>query len=233
MPKPNVKITILHRLQNLIFPDYCQSCGQIGTVFCEYCKYDIVSERPDDCVVCRMPVFQDNLCGHCPVPYSRAWYVSTSRDSVEQLVWNYKIKRMRSVGRVFVSLLDDTLPALPDSVVVTAVPTVRSHVRQRGYDHAEVVARGLADARGLTYRPVLHRMSDARQRGATRAQRIAQAKRAFAPRDVEPVTYLLIDDVFTTGSTVKYAAKALRDGGAADVWVAIVARQPLEKSSNT
>lgn len=218
-------------LENLFFPDYCRSCERIGTIFCEYCKYDIVSERADGCISCLAPTMRDNLCQACHLPYSRAWYTSMSHGAVEQLVWDYKIKRARGAGRVFASLLDDTLPALPRDVVVTPVPTVRSHIRQRGYDHAELIARDFAQRRQLTYQSALRRINSERQRGATRARRVAQAKRAFAPRDVRPVTYLLIDDVYTTGSTVKYAAEALRAAGAADVWVAIVARQPLEKTS--
>jgi predicted amidophosphoribosyltransferase len=43
----------------------------------------------------------------------------------------------------------------------------------------------------------------------------------------EDACYLLVDDVVTTGATIKYAAKALKDAGAGDVWVAAIARQPL------
>ncbi|MNH40046.1 DNA utilization protein GntX [compost metagenome] len=67
-----------------------------------------------------------------------------------------------------------------------------------------------------------------KQRDANRAVRAAQAKRAFKARSsTDSHCYLLIDDVVTTGATIKYAAKALRDAGAKDVWVAAIARQPF------
>jgi len=42
------------------------------------------------------------------------------------------------------------------------------------------------------------------------------------------VPYLLVDDVMTTGSTLKYAARALKQAGASQVWVAVIARQTLD-----
>lgn len=65
-----------------------------------------------------------------------------------------------------------------------------------------------------------------RQRGASRAQREQQAKTAFYANGVTPgASYLLIDDITTTGATLRYASRALRDDGAAEVWVAVVAHQ--------
>lgn len=58
-----------------------------------------------------------------------------------------------------------------------------------------------------------------------------QAKGAFtckASLDTD-VPYLLIDDIVTTNSTLRYAAQALKGGGASQVWVAVVAHQPLDK----
>ncbi|RYF28401.1 MAG: hypothetical protein EOO17_04860 [Chloroflexi bacterium] len=68
------------------------------------------------------------------------------------------------------------------------------------------------------------------QRHATKSQRRKQASRAFTCKSElsTDTTYLLLDDVVTTGATMEYAAKCLRDAGAGDVWVAAIARQPLD-----
>jgi len=41
-------------------------------------------------------------------------------------------------------------------------------------------------------------------------------------------TYLLIDDIYTTGATFEFASRTLLEGGASEVWVAALVRQPLE-----
>ncbi|HCR56111.1 TPA: hypothetical protein DIV49_03995, partial [Candidatus Saccharibacteria bacterium] len=89
------------------------------------------------------------------------------------------------------------------------------------------MAKGLAKRRSLTYRQALRRITSSVQLGATRAQRIEQAKQAFeCTTSLAEQTVLLVDDVTTTGATLEYAATELRKAGAKDVWAAVIARQP-------
>jgi len=93
-----------------------------------------------------------------------------------------------------------------------------------------LIARQLARQRNLPIDTSFQRASRTTQRGVGKRQRAAQAKTAFAcsqPLDPE-TTYLLIDDVITSGATVKYAAQTLLDAGAKRVWVASISRQPLD-----
>ena len=221
-------------LPNLLAPHYCTSCGQSGSVLCEYCKYDIVSEPFAHCIVCLgIAPASGNLCKSCIMPYSRAWCVGNRSDALEGLINAYKFDRVGAAGEVFAQLLDATLPQLPLDVVVTYVPTIPSHIRQRGYDHAGRVAKKFAKIRGLRYSSALARAEFTHQRGAGRAERIANAKRAFRDDGVEPyATYVLIDDIYTTGATLHYASKVLLEAGAPEVFIAVIARQPLEKSTD-
>ena len=93
-----------------------------------------------------------------------------------------------------------------------------------------LIARELGRLRHLPVSSVLHRATSTKQRDATRSRRISQAKAAFTCPDSlnDQTVYLLIDDVVTTGSTMKYAAQKLRDAGAGSVWIATVSRQPLD-----
>lgn len=137
---------------------------------------------------------------------------------------------MRSAYRPLGALLDAHLPILPERVIITPIPTVSSHIRQRGYDHMQLIAHYLAKTRNLRVDPILQRATSTKQRDAGRRQRIKQAKEAFVcvkpPND--QAIYLLLDDVVTTGATMKYAAQTLRDAGAQTVWVASISRQGLD-----
>lgn len=221
---------MLFRPSNLIAPHYCSSCGDVGKILCENCKYDISQEPYSRCLQCASAVSGGEArCYGCSLPYSRAWCVGEKNDGLERLIDAHKFERAKAASQVFSELLDSTLPQLPRSVTIVPVPTVATHIRQRGYDHTLLLARSLGKLRSLPVATPLKRLTNDTQRGASKREREAQAKRAFGCEALNGGCYLLLDDVYTTGSTVRYAAEALLAAGADEVWVGIIARQPLEK----
>ena len=217
-------------VSDAIAPHYCCSCGEIGSILCEHCKYNIMSEPYCVCMVCGEPrAWGHGVCSTHGLSYSRAWCLGEKHSGLEALIYAYKFGHNKASYKVSADMLDTVLPQLPRDCIVTTVPTIATHIRQRGYDHTALIAREFARLRGLPYRGLLVRRDNTRQQGASRKQRLAQAKSAFACEFAEPTTHLLIDDVFTTGATAQYAALRLREAGATDVWLAVLARQPLEK----
>jgi ComF family protein len=164
------------------------------------------------------------------MPYEKAWVVGERDGPLQRLVGLYKFERAKAAHKPLGDLLLDILPDLPAETVVVPVPTTPGRIRERGYDHMMLIARYVARARGLKCRSLVRRQTNTKQRQATAKKRDVQAKNAFFVREkVDADTpYLIIDDVMTTGATIKYAAQALRDAGAKRVWVAIIARQTLD-----
>lgn len=212
---------------DLIAPHYCCSCGDMGAILCEYCKFNIISEPCGTCVLCDTPAAGgQNLCRQCRPPFSKAWCVGDRSDELKELIDAFKFNRARAAHRVLAELLHHTVPLLPHDVIVTSIPTIPAHIRVRGYDQAQLVARCFAKMRHLPYQSaVMRRTNTVQHTAANRRQRMEQAKRAFSASAQPGKTYLLIDDVCTTGASVQYAAKALKDNGAKDVWVAVLAKQ--------
>ena len=225
----NVKSTMIRGLLDILAPHYCCSCGEIGSLLCESCKYDIASERFDSCLLCGRP--SPSACLECRSSIERTWCSGERRDGIEKLINSFKFDYAEAAHVPLGDLLLATLPELPAETVVVPVPTIRTHVRQRGYDHTLLVARYIAKKRDLQLEQPLTRRTTTVQRGANRATRIAQAKEAFEVRSTVRANapHLLIDDVVTTGSTLRYAAEALKTVGATTVWAAAVARQPLDE----
>lgn len=116
-----------------------------------------------------------------------------------------------------------TLPYLDETWVIVPIPTAPARIRTRGYDQALLLARALAATRKLPYRRLLTRQSSARQLGANRRTRQAQAAHLFTAADATGKKILLVDDVCTTGATLKAAATALRQAGATEVAAAVAA----------
>jgi ComF family protein len=221
---------MINKLLQIIAPHHCYGCHKTGTLLCDNCKYDIVDESFEACIVCLSPS-SVGICEGCRTSYERAWFVGERTQVLERLIDALKFKRARSSSESLAALLDMRLPALPSDVVIVPVPTLRRHIRQRGYDHCLLIAQNLSARRGAPIERLIDRRTLTVQLGKNKKDRLSQAKESFVcSRPLDPErTYLLVDDVVTTNATVRYAAAALRDAGAQRVWVGVVARQPLEK----
>ena len=224
-------MTMIFIFSELLFPHYCCSCGQIGSILCESCHNNIIDENSTAgiCIVCQSLCGLDGVCLNCRTSFTRAWAVGRREDSLQALINESKYHSCRSGCVRQAALLDDIVPVLPPEVVVVPVPTIQPHVRQRGYGHSELIARSFAKRRNLTCESILIRHGSHVQQGSSLKERIAQAKVSYtATSGATGKTVLLIDDVYTTGSSVRYAAQALKDAGAREVWVAVTARQTLD-----
>jgi ComF family protein len=218
---------MLDKTLSFVAPHHCCGCDKIGCLLCDNCKYNITSESKTACVVCLKPTFGDGLCGTCIAPYERAWVVGEREGVLQRLVGLYKFERAKSAYVELSDLMLGVLPELPADTVIVPIPTTPSRIRERGYDHMLLIARYVAKARGLRCQQILKRKTNTKQRQSNAKTRALQASQAFyVDYDLDPtIPYLVIDDVMTTGATIKYASQTLRDAGAAHVWVAIIARQ--------
>ena len=220
---------MIDSLLGTLAPHHCFGCGKTGSVLCQDCKNNISTDEFAGCIVCRRPA-RSGVCSSCKTSYEKAWCVGERDDVLQALIDAYKFARVKSTARTLASLLDVMLPVLPKDAVVVAVPTISKHIRQRGYDHIALVAKEFARKRKQRFETPLRRVNKASQRELTRRDRFKEAERAFRCRStLEDVPYLLIDDVVTTGATIQYCSQALMDVGAQNVWVAVIARQPLDK----
>jgi ComF family protein len=214
---------------SFIAPHHCCGCDKIGTLLCADCKFNIVSERIFVCVVCHKPTSGNWVCVDCKTDFSRAWVVNERNGALQRLVGLFKFERAKSAYRDLGDLVLEVLPDLPAGTVMVPIPTTSARIRERGYDHVLLIAKYVAKARGAQCAQLIARQTDSKQRQMNAKQRAVQAKNAFCINgDIDPEkTYLIIDDVITTGATIKYASRCLKRAGAKNIWVAIIARQTL------
>jgi ComF family protein len=225
----NVKNTILDSLLSVVAPHLCSGCGQIGGTFCNNCKYDISIEPFSGCILCDKPS-PSGVCDEHKVAFNQAWAVGIRSGPLQRLIGGFKFRNMKAASGDLADLLDKILPRLPDSTVFIPIPTTPAHIRERGYDHMLLIAEALGRLRRLPVQQLLRRDNVLIQHRASRQERLLQAVTAFRIEGVvDPeATYILLDDVVTTGATITQAALLLRRAGATTIWVATTSRQPLD-----
>ncbi len=209
-------------------PHICSGCTDYGAVLCKSCSNDIDSEDFGRCIWCLRPVAEAHQCASCRTKFGAqgAWAVGERTGVLKQLLNDYKFESRREAAAVLADLLETTLPALPPETIITWVPTTPAHVRSRGFDHAALLARKLAKTRRLEALPLLERHRTQSQHELGRSAREEAAKHTFGLKQLPPrPSILLIDDVLTTGATLRACLEVLKAADA-NVYVAIIARQP-------
>jgi competence protein ComFC len=154
-------------------------------------------------------------------------FTGRARDVV--LGFKYRNRRQLAAhlaGLLVNRLLADGIRPGIDVDVVTWAPTSVGRRRQRGFDQAELVARQVSLQLGVRSRKLLERGGDAQsQTGLGRVDRLVGPTFRVRP-DVAGRRVLVIDDVVTTGATLRSAGAVLRGAGAHGVVLAAVASTP-------
>jgi Predicted amidophosphoribosyltransferases len=219
---------LLDLLLSTLAPHICMGCSQVGSGLCESCKNDIIDEVYSDCLMCNKTTKHNCICLVCQKSssISRAFVVGKNKGVLKRFIYDYKFTPIRSYGKDLTDILDKMLPILPKDTVVVPIPTVSKHIRQRGFGHIELIAKLLSRKRRLKYSELLIRNDNSVQHGLKANQRAKAAAKTFSinSRAKIPNEILLIDDIYTTGSTIRFASKLLKEAGVKTINLAIIAR---------
>jgi len=178
------------------------------------------------------------LCRRLDPPYAKAVAYGSYSGGLRDLIHLLKYEQVRPAAGVLGRMLAEAIAILEPSfgagtVLVTPVPLYAAKLRQRGFNQSELIAKAAlklnsAGGKLALQDHVLERSRDTQsQIGLTRHQRRENLRGAFSvlkPEQVAGREFFLVDDVFTTGTTVSECARVLRRAGASKVWVATVAR---------
>jgi ComF family protein len=253
-------------LSCVLFPSSCALCGdsllRLGRVpVCDLCWKGLPPQSGSLCLCCgedlgpasfstpRLasddPRFAADLlchlCRQAPPAFLKAVAYGVYQGHLRSLVHLLKYDGMRPVARRLGKLLAESLePSEPQPMLVVPVPLHKAKLRQRGFNHATLLAQSaIAELRRRDRRWALQlapgmlerKRATPSQAGLSAPQRRRNLRGAFsAPRPAQLAGrhVLVIDDVYTTGATARACSRVLIDAGAASVRVATVARAQRE-----
>jgi len=221
---------------SLLFPPRCLLCGGASgglSPLCPDCAAALPGVDGPRCVVCQEELTDPevDLCPACGTRnrgFARARSLGTYDSGWGVLVRALKFERERGIARFLAGRLADYIlghDPFGKIDIITYVPMTRSDRRQRGFNQAQLLARGLGRRLGITVERLLVKVRQTpAQAGLSARKRRENLRGAFKAVRSGQGTVLIVDDIYTTGSTVEECARALNSGGYGPVYVLTVAR---------
>jgi predicted amidophosphoribosyltransferase len=212
---------------DLLLPRRCIVCACSGSDLCQGCRAALPRLRPPLCARCGAPVaWPVARCLECAgrrLAFATARAAVAYDAAVRALVAGWKERGLRRLASFAAQLVAEAVPR-PRVDVLVVVPPDGVRLLERGHHPAAQLARELGRAWELPVEPLLVRArSVPRQRGLPLAARRRNVAGAFAAAR-SPPRVAVVDDVYTSGSTVAAAASALRRSGARRVEAVTFAR---------
>lgn len=210
-PGRSVRGVVLAAVVEAVFPAWCAGCGARGAAVCERCAAALVAAPS-----LAPPAFVDD------------WVALFAYEGVaRELTARIKYRNARAVVPWFAERLAAAAAArFPPIDAVTWAPTTTAHRRGRGFDHAQVLAAHVARRLGRPACSLLTRTTQQPQTGRHASERRHGVGFVATDAKPAPLTVVLVDDVTTTGATIRAAATALRAAGVRHVYAATIARTP-------
>ena len=222
---------------NFIFPLECLGCRAPGDFICDYCIKTCVGKPDLVCPGCALlsPVGGTHpgcLTAHVidGIFSAASFHTPFIHEGIKYL----KYKNVRGLAATLVRIINEKLEAEFGSLlknqefVITYVPLYPSKQRRRGYNQSELLANALASMRSSMVQASLIKTAETRDqvllKKEERLENVRGVFRIAQDAEIKNKNFLIVDDVCTTGATLKECAKVLKRNGAGIVWGVTVAK---------
>lgn len=243
----NFTAAVVRKISDLILPCRCLHCetafqridSDDTPFFCAPCWGWMHRLDGPACPVCRAPFGSkealsfspDHRCGACrrhPPAFSRAITPFPYEGALATAICAFKYQKKNTLAASLARLLHDDLRPLPIDCVI-AIPLHPRRLKFREFNQSLLLAREVARYKKCHFFvDVMRKVKETPpQVGLSRKDREANVKRAFQvvhPERILCQRILLVDDVYTTGATLREGAKVLMKAGAKEVIVTTLAR---------
>ncbi len=232
---------MLNYVLDLVFPKHCVGCNKEGSYLCSSCQGQIM-QKELICPRCKTKTFGGATHSLCYKPYtldglwSYGAFEGVLRRSIQKLKYKWITEHSDLLIDQVVYYLASTSPLFLEQIkedrgvgwVVVPVPLHWQRQNWRGFNQSALIAKKLAESLGLPYQELLKRSKNTQSQTHFDAdQRRQNMKNAFEFQSkayLLPPNVLLIDDVWTTGSTMQECCYVLKQAGVQTVWALTIAR---------
>lgn len=221
-------------VKNVVYPPVCAICGEVIPLgqwhepLCEVCRVHIPYTTATKCKECGEEKSVGEICKHCITNrymFADAFYAIPYAE-IRMGIHDFKFYNLKNNSKLYAKFMGDFLlqnfkDVLQNIDYIHGVPMHKYKLKQRGYNQADELAHELGAYLDVPVRTdVLYRPRLRKQQSHISVElRAENIKDAFAAEACSGDRILLIDDVFTTGSTLHECEKVLYRQGAAAVYV--------------
>ena len=223
------------RILDILYPYTCPFCGKViekekGRGACTSCMDQLPYIREPRCMQCGKPVSDENQeycydCLHTHHIYDRGLSLWLHQSLAASAIYQFKFHNRRIYSHFFAEQMAEHFG---DNIrrwgiqLIVPVPLSRKKRRQRGYNQAELLAKDIGKLMNIPVecKSLVRIRNTKPQKKLDMRARRSNLRHAFAWKNRwrPPACVLLIDDIYTTGNTIDYAAQVLRRAGAQKVY---------------
>lgn len=222
------KMKILNFLLTFIYPKTCMSCNTLLNYntkieLCDNCAKDFNPYRGNRCITCDRPIDNTGECSICKsekIYFEKGYCVYPYAGAVRNTILNFKFKNMALYYTYLGSKMTEYyFEYIMESYdYITAVPIHKKKLKLRGYNQAELLAEYISEQINIPYCTILKRTVNTKPQNAlSKKERVTNIKNAFSlidNIDIKNKSILIVDDIFTTGTTINECCKVLKKAGA-------------------
>lgn len=225
-------------LLNTVLPERCVVCKrEHNTPLCTACLNSFTNCSHSQCLMCQDASPFGMTHRECKRAYTPDRFISVFEysdpkcaEAIIQAKYKFISGAFQVLGQRMASSLKDSLSILnPETTRITALPLHKRRERWRGFNQSKLLATKIAEELGFACIDTLIRKRyTTPQKDLKKHQRETNILSCFAPipsTSLTNKTVVLVDDVTTTGSTLKEATKVLKEVGANQVWCVTLAKE--------
>lgn len=219
---------------DILYPRCCPVCGMVvrqkGKLICKECKEKLVYIQNPRCKKCGKPLelAKEEYCGDCKRKkhhFDEGKAVWVYSKEMRNSVYRFKYDNKREYADFYIEELAELYGSWIKSLQIDAIVPIPLHKKKkrlRGFNQAEVLADNLGRKLNLPVMPeiIIREKNTVAQKELNEKQRQENLKNAFkiVHNEVQLKKVLLVDDIYTTGSTIDAAARELKDSGVEKVY---------------
>jgi len=227
-------------ISDLIYPKKCVICDDVlppgdKEGICPKCRHYLKYIEVPVCMRCGKEIISEDEeycfdCARSEKSFERGFpllhYMSPVRESIARMKYEARQEYAEFYGREIARVFGAELKKISGAVLIP-VPVASARLRKRGYNQAELLAESLGKETGIPIdtKTLIRRIDTLPQKKLGNEDRIKNLLKAFAVKEgvAAPKTVILVDDIYTTGSTIEACTRVLKEAGAERVYYTAIA----------